>query len=266
MSITDVLPADAGLSITAVTITPALIALAITPTAGSACCPACGATSDRVHSHYTRTVADLPWRGRRVVLRLTVRRFRCRAAGCIRSIFCERLRAVLAPHARTTGRLTEAHTAIGFALGGEPGRRLAERLAVPTSGDTLLRRVKSSPLPAHTTPRVLGVDDFAFRRGKTYGTILIDLERRAVVDLLPDRTAGTLATWLRTRPGVAVVSRDRASAYAQAVKDAVPAATQVADRFHLLMNLREAVERALGRQAAAFRKAITPASPLPRRH
>jgi transposase len=206
-------------------------------------------------------VADLPWRGRRVVLRITVRRFRCRTAGCTRSIFCERFPAVLAPHARTTSRLTEAHTAIGFAAGGEPGRRLAERLAVPTSGDTLLRRVKATPLPVHPTPRVLGVDDFAFRRGKTYGTILIDLEQRAVVDLLPDRTAGTLGAWLRSHPGVAIVSRDRASAYAQAVKDAVPAATQVADRFHLLMNLREAVERALGRQATAFRKAITPTAP-----
>lgn len=263
MSITDVLPAEAGLSFTAITITPALIALAVAPTAEMAQCPTCGRPSDRVHSHYTRTVADLSWRGRRVILRLTVRRFRCRTGGCERSIFCERLPAVLAPHARTTDRLAEAHTAIGFAVGGEAGSRLAERLAVPTSPDTLLRRVKSSPLPAHPTPRVLGVDDFAFRRSKTYGTILIDLERRAVVDLLPDRTAGTLAAWLTARPGVAVVSRDRASAYAQAVREAVPTATQVADRFHLLMNLREAVERAFGRQATAFRTAITPESPAP---
>lgn len=256
MSITDVLPADAGLSITAVTITPALIGLALTPTAWSACCPACGVSSDRVHSHYTRTAADLPWRGRRVVLRITARRFRCRTAGCIRSIFCERFSTVLAPHARTTGRLTEAHTVIGFALGGESGSRLAGRLAVPTSGDTLLRRVMAAPLPARPTPRVLGVDDFAFRRRVSYGSILVDLERRAVVDLLPDRAAGTLAAWLRSHPGVEIVSRDRANAYAQAVRDATPAATQVADRFHLIGNLRETLERALGRQTAAVRGAF----------
>jgi transposase len=256
MSITDVLPADVGLSITAITITPALIALAITPTAGSACCPSCGAPSDRVHSHYMRTVADLPWRGRRVVLRITVRRFRCRSAGCPRSIFCERLPAVLAPHARTTDRLTDAHRAIGFAVGGEAGSRLASRLAVPTSGDTLLRRVKATPLPARPTPRVLGVDDFAFRRRMSYGSILVDLERRAVVDLLPDRAAGTLAAWLQSHPGVEVVSRDRATAYAQAVRDAAPAATQVADRFHLIGNLRETLERSLGRQTAAVRSAF----------
>jgi hypothetical protein len=191
------------------------------------------------------------------VLRVTVRRFRCRAAGCERSVFCERLLTVLAPHARTTERMAAAHRAIGFALGGEAGSRLAERLAAPTSPDTLLRRVRSATAPSGPTPRVLGVDDFAFRRGRSYGTILIDLERRAVVDLLPDRTAGTLASWLRLHPGVEVVSRDRASAYAQAVREAAPDATQVADRFHLLINVREAVERSFGRQAKAVQAALT---------
>jgi len=147
MSSTAVLPAEAGHPIPAVTITPILIALAVAPTNETAYCQACGAPSDRVLSHYTRTVADLPRRGRRVVLRFTVRRFRCRTAGCVRSVFCERLPAVLAPHARTTDRLAEAHTAIWFALGGEAGRSLARRLAVPTKGDTLPRRVTASPLP-----------------------------------------------------------------------------------------------------------------------
>jgi transposase len=268
MSTTDVLPAGAGLSVTAVTITPDLIAIATTPTASTAVCPRCGSFSDHVHSHYVRTVADLPWHGRRVVLRITVRRFRCRAAGCERSIFCERLPAVLAPHARTTDRLATAHRVIGFALGGEAGSRLARHLAVPTSGDTLLRRVKASPLPSRPTPRVLGVDDFAFRKWTSYGTILMDLERRVVVDLLPDRAAGTLAAWLKTHPGVEVVSRDRATAYAQAVREAAPTATQVADRFHLVGNLRQAVERALGRQTSAVRRAFqetqaTTTTPMP---
>jgi transposase len=121
MSITDVLPAEAGLSITAVTIAADLIVIALTPTGGSACCPVCGRPSDRIHSHYPRTAADVPWRGRRVVLRLTVRRFRCRTAGCTRSIFCERRPAVLAPHARTTDRLTDAYKAIGLPSGARPG-------------------------------------------------------------------------------------------------------------------------------------------------
>jgi transposase len=255
MSFPDLFPPAAGLAVTAVAVTPGSVAIAATATAPTAPGPRCARPSGRVHSHYLRTAADLPWQGRRVVLRITVRRFRCATAGCERAIFCERLPA-LPTHARTTTRLTDAHRAIGFALGGEPGSRLAARLALPTSPDTLLRRVKSAPLPVHPTPRVLGVDDFAFRKGVNYGTILIDLERRCVIDLLPDRTRDTLAAWFRGHPGVRVVSRDRASAYAQAVTDAAPTATQVADRFHLLMNARDVTDRVLARHTAVIRGAF----------
>jgi hypothetical protein len=138
-------------------------------------------------------------------------------------------------------------------LGGEPGARLAGRLAMPTSPDTLLRRVRSSAPAAASTPRALGIDDFAFRKGSRYGTILVDLERRRVIDLLPDREATTGAMWLRARPGVEVVSRDRATAYTQAASEAAPDAVQVTDRWHLVKNAREVAERVLQRRTASIR-------------
>jgi transposase len=258
MSPADLLPAHHGLSVTDTAITPDLITVAFRCTAPAACCPECGRPSDRVHSRYRRTVADLPVNGRRFVLRLTARRFFCRQPGCRRAVFCERLPGLAEPRSRSTGRLADLHRAIGFVAGGEPGSRLAEQLAAPASGDTILRRVKATPADPEPVYRYVGIDDFALRKGQTYGTILIDLERGRVIDILDGRDGPAVEAWLRAHPGVEVITRDRWTAYATAVAAGAPQATQVADRWHLLRNIREVVERLLKQHAAALDAALEP--------
>jgi transposase len=233
--------------------------------APTAVCPRCGTSSDRIHSRYRRTVADLPCQDRVVALRLIVRKFCCLQPDCPQTIFCERLPDLLAPHARCTDRLTNAHRAIGLALGGEAGARLAERLTMPTSPDTLLRRIKGAAEQLSEPVRFVGLDDWAWRKGHHYGTILVDLERGRVIDLLPDRDQATVERWLREHPEVEVVSRDRWSAYAQAAANAVPDAMQVADRWHLLKNLREALERLFERHASVIEAMLPATQSLPTR-
>ena len=216
------------------------------------CCPSCGVVATREHSRYTRRPGDLPCVGRQVRLHLNVRRFFCDNPACQQRTFVERLPGVVRSFARRTTRLADTQRQIGLALGGEAGARSAMRQAMPVSADTLLRLASHSELAPAATPKVLGVDDWAWKKGQTYGTILVDLEQRCVVDLLTDRSADTLAIWLQAHPGVEVISRDRGGSYAEGARRGAPDAVQVADRWHLLTNLREALERLLTRKHAAL--------------
>jgi len=200
-------------------------------------CPACGQKSDRVHSRYRRRLLDLPSHGRIVQLRIAVRRFRCSRADCPRQTFNEQLgEEVAGRSARRTSRLEVIVRHLGIALGGRPAANLARRLMLPVSKDTLLRVVRRHAVSNTQPLRVVGIDDWAWKRGQRYGTIVCDLERRCIVDLLPDRETGTVEAWLAQHPEIAVISRDRGGGYGPAAARAAPQATQVADRWHLMEN------------------------------
>jgi len=219
------------------------LTLVLATTRRTACCPLCSRRSRGIHSRYQRTLADLPWGGHSVTLRVEVRRFFCRNRRCARVIFAERLPELTAPHARRTNAQHALLLDVACALGGQPGARLAVRHGVDTSRATLLRLVHRAPLPPVGRPRVLGVDDWSQRRGRTYGTILIDADQRRPIELLPDRTAATLASWHVAHSSVEVVTRDRSTAYAEGATRGAPNAQQVADKFHLVDDLGDVVEQ-----------------------
>jgi transposase len=230
------------------------ITATVLATATSARCPLCGEPSSHVHSRYRRCLADLPWHGIALRLELHVRKFFCDQTECLRRVFTERLSEVVAPAARRTLRLAHWFSVVGFAAGGAGGARLLRELGLVATPAMVLARVRACHCVQSATPRVLGVDDFAFRRRRRYGTILVDLERRCPVDLLPDRSAATLARWLLAHPGVEIISRDRGGDYAVGAREGAPNALQIADRFHLVKNLGELLERVVRRHAGVVER------------
>jgi transposase len=218
-------------------------------------CPLCHHPSDRIHSRYQRKMADLPCAGRMILLKLSVRRFFCRNPACQRKIFNERLPDLTQPWAQMTNRLREALQKLAFATCGEAGARLVPQLGMRGSPSTLLRTQKAALLPAPAPFTKIGLDDFAFRRGRTYGPLIVNLHTHALIESLADRTATTVSAWLASYPQIEVISRDRGADYASAAPLGAPQALQVCDRWHLLKNLSEYMYTFLARMRSQIRKA-----------
>jgi transposase len=221
-------------------------------------CPDCQQMSEKEHSYYHRHPHDLPCFGFRVQLHLRVRRFFCHNPACSRRTFAEPFPELVSYKARRTQRLSQQQLAVAFAISGEAGSRLLPLIAMPLSGDTLIRDIRRTPDEDVVTPRVLGIDDWAKKRGQTYGTILVDLETRQPIELLDSREAKDVTAWLKQHPGIEIISRDRAHDYIKAVNDGAPEAQQVADRWHLLTNLRDALETMLSHKPSALAAAGKP--------
>jgi transposase len=214
------------------------------------------------HGWHRRDLQDLPVQGLVVTLKLRVIRWRCRNAACERQTFVDQLPEITSRHARRTCRAADIVRLLGHGVGGLPGERLMNRLGMPVSDDTILRLLKlqASKRGATTTVRVAGIDDWSWRKGRTYGTIVVDLERRQVVDVLPDRSTAGTAQWLGQRPKIEIISRDRGGLYAQGAREGALQARQIADRFHLLQNLRETIEAQLSRADRSTGRALLSAS------
>jgi len=261
------LPGPSCLRLTTLSANDTDISLELTATRIVVACPSCTLESSRIHSLYQRTVADLPWAGVPVTLQLHVRRFVCRNPACPRATFSEPLPEVVAPSARRSVRLANEQRQLGLQVGGSVAARIAQRQGMPASPTTILRLVRRTRLPDAATPTVLGVDEWAYRKRLDFKTILVDLSTNRPLEVLPDASAATLASWLQDHPGVTVIARDRAGSFAEGARQGAPNAIQVADRFHLMQNLRTAIEEILKqmvdvRQVAAEALAEqTPQSP-----
>ena len=254
------LPTSADLVVTALDLDPDRHQIVVSATSVQAAgtCPSCNLPSMRPHSSYQRTLADVPWADFTVRIELTVRKWFCRTEACPRRIFTERLPTIVAPWARRTQRLADRQRMIGLTVAGTAGARVATQVDQPTSRHTILRLVRQTPEHEMPTPRHLGVDDWSLRKGRTYATILVDLDQGCPIELLPDRTAATLAAWLREHPGIEIITRDRAGAYADGATEGASEAVQVADRWHILKNLGDALSRVFAEYPQALRPMKAP--------
>jgi len=233
-----------------------VVTITVRAASPTAPCPCCGTISKRIQSRYTRTLRDLPASGRPVHLVVHVRRFFCQESSCVRKIFAERFPALTLPRVKFTLRLQEALREMGFEQGGEAGARLGKKLSYPGSPDTILRLVKGAELPPASAPRVVGLDDWSWKRRLRYGTLICDLESHHPIDVLADRAVETVSAWFQKHPSVEIVSRDRSSQYAAAIKKGAPQAIEVADRWHVGKNLAESVQTLLARCRAEIRHAL----------
>lgn len=232
------------------------IQLGVESIATRATCPKCREESTEIHSTYTRFPADLAWAGWAVVLHLQVKRFFCRNERCSKRTFAEQFPGLLARYARRTNRVCERQQRVGVEVCAKVAERLLALDRIGISDTTINRMLRMLPDVSVTSVRVLGVDDWAKRKGQNYGTILVDLERGQIVDLLADRRADTLAQWLQEHPGIEIVSRDRSKTYADAIDRGAPDAVQVADRWHLLKNLTDTVFKILQQEYATIKKRL----------
>lgn len=254
------LPDPDALTLETIALENDIIVFHVRTTAEAANCPQCGYPSQRIHSHYLRTLQDLPWQGNAVRFLLRVRRFFCDNKECERKIFAEVTDTMAKRYRRKTTRLDDLLLQLVWRVGAQAATHIARLIGLLLSPDALLYRFKKSasqetPAPS---PEVLGIDDFAFRKGQRYGTVLLDLSTRTPIDLLPDREKTTVEKWLREHPGAQIVSRDRSTVYADAIREGAPEAIHVADRFHLVKNLMETLQQQIGKESKAIREALVP--------
>lgn len=227
-------------------------------------CPKCGQPSQRVHSYYRRKATDLPLADKGLILELEVRRFRCHNQGCKQRTFAEQFGDFLTRYSRVTGRLKKVLEQVGLMVGGNPGALLLNVLGLTISPDKLLRLVHALPVQPMVCPKAIGVDEFALKRGLDYGSVIVNLETGQAVELLPSRDTETVSKWLKQHPNIEVVARDRSKEFAFAVTQALPQAKQVLDRWHVLKNLRETLERELSQCQQTLKQTLGVSGKVPR--